>query len=195
MFKPINLEYKDLNPYIDEEVINIQYNIYLDNLKKLNNLVKNEENKENIIKNIDKYPLLIRDDILYYVGSVLNHELYFNSISNKKNNELKGKLKDEIIKEYGSFNNFKEKFIEAASYVVGSGYTFLVSDYNGKLNIINTSNEENPYYYDLIPIMTIDLWEHAYFLKYRLNKKQYIKDFFEIVDFDKINETYEKKIK
>ena len=195
MFKPINLEYKDLNPYIDEEVINIQYNIYLDNLKKLNNLVKNEENKENIIKNIDKYPLLIRDDILYYVGSVLNHELYFNSISNKKNNELKGKLKDEIIKEYGSFNNFKEKFMEAASYVVGSGYTFLVSDYNGKLNIINTSNEENPYYYDLIPIMTIDLWEHAYFLKYRLNKKQYIKDFFEIVDFDKINETYEKKVK
>jgi len=195
MFKPINLEYKDLNPYIDEEVINIQYNIYLDNLKKLNNLVKNEENKENIIKNIDKYPILIRDDILYYVGSVLNHELYFNSISNKKNNELKGKLKDEIIKEYGSFNNFKEKFMEAASYVVGSGYTFLVSDYNGKLNIINTSNEENPYYYDLIPIMTIDLWEHAYFLKYRLNKKQYIKDFFEIVDFDKINETYEKKVK
>lgn len=194
MYKQMKLDYNTLFPYIDDETLKIQYDYYLYGLNKLNSLVDNDNEIKDLIINIDKYPLLKRDDILYYAGMVLNHEMYLNNM-NLNNKKPSGKLEKEIIKQYGSFDNFKKEFIEATSYLVGSGYTFLVTDENGKLNIINTSNYENPYYYGLIPLLTIDLWEHAYFLKYKTNRQEYILNFFKILDFTKANEIYEKETK
>ena len=76
----------------------------------------------------------------------------------------------------------------------GSGYTFLVVK-NNELDIVNMPNQETPYTYNMIPIMTIDLWEHAYYLKYQNNKTEYVDNFFEIVDFDVVSALYENAIK
>ncbi len=191
--KPLNYSFDDLSPYLSEETMKRHYRIYTNYVNKLNELIPdNEENLEDIIKNIDKFPIQDRDKILYSASAILNHEMYFNNMGVDKN-KLVGKLKEKIVQQYGSIENFIEEFKKQASYVVGSGYTFLVLN-NDDLEIINTSNQENPYSYGLIPIMALDLWEHAYYLDY-FNRQEYIDNFFSIVNFEQINNNYEKNIK
>ena len=103
-----------------------------------------------------------------------------------------GKINDDIIKYFGSYDKFKKEFKSKALNLKGSGYTFLVKDDKGVLKIINTSNEDSPYYYGMTPIISLDLWEHAYFLQYRNHKDVYIDSFFMLIDFEKINRYYEK---
>ena len=147
---------------------------------------------KNLIKNIDIFPLNTRGEILYYLSSILNHNLYFYNISNQKNTQPIGTIKKDIDKYFGNYNNFKEEFIKKALNLKGSGYTFLVREKDGNLKIINTSNEDSPYYYNLDPIITLDLWEHAYFIQYKNNKLAYINNFFKLIDFNKINKYYER---
>ena len=87
---------------------------------------------------------------------------------------------------------FIEEFKRNANLVQGSGYTFLVLTPSNTLEIINVSNQETPYLYGLTSIMTIDLWEHAYYLDYQNRKSEYIDNFFAIIDFEKVNENYKK---
>lgn len=202
MYKPVSLkyDYNALEPYIDTETVFIHYNKhyknYLDKLNKLLLSINYDFNDSlvDIIKNIDKIPLDIRGEVLFNAGGVINHELYFLNISNLKNNQPVGKLNDAINKKYGNFNNFKNEFKKQASNLTGSGYTFLVLNSKKELEIINTSNQESPYLYDLIPIMTIDLWEHAYYLKYKNRRDLYIDNFFSIIDFNEINKLYEQNL-
>ena len=154
--------------------------------------LNSERTLEETIKNIDEFPMENRDKILFLSSAILNHELYFENIGLNKSEPM-GKLKQKIEQQYGSFENFKEEFKKQASYVIGSGYTFLILN-NNDLEIINTSNQENPYSYDLIPIMNIDLWEHAYYIDY-FNRQEYIDNFFSIIDFEEVNNNYEKNIK
>ena len=146
-----------------------------------------------LIKNIDKYDLKKRDEILYNVGGVLNHELYFSSM-NHKNRMPTGKLKIAIDKKYGSYDKFKREFIRKANMMIGSGYTFLVINKNG-LDIINLSNQETPYLYNMIPLLALDLWEHAYYLDYQSDRANYINNFFQIIDFDLSSKLYEEQTK
>jgi len=190
MYKPIILDYNELSPYLSKNTIYYHYQIYLNNLNILNNLLKQANydykyNKRELIKNIDIFNLDIRGEILYYLSSILNHELYFGSISNKKNNIPLGRLKNDLDKYFGDYNTFKKNFINTALNLKGSGYTYLVKDKEGKLRIINTSNEDNPIYYGFTPIFNIDLWEHAYYLDYK-NKIDYLNNFFNIIDYKKI---------
>ena len=189
----LNYEYNDLMPYISPRTLLIHYNNhylkYKENLNKLfmtDDLVK-------LIKNIDKYDLKKRDEILYNVGGVLNHELYFSSM-NHKNRMPTGKLKIAIDKKYGSYDKFKREFIRKANMMIGSGYTFLVINKNG-LDIINLSNQETPYLYNMIPLLALDLWEHAYYLDYQSDRANYINNFFQIIDFDLSSKLYEEQTK
>ncbi len=197
MYKPLKLNYNDnaLEPFLSAYTVNTHYHEhYLKYLNNLNNLLdKYDLNLADIAKNIDMFPITDRDDILYNVGGVLNHDLYFNNMSPLKNTEPKGKLKEAIDENFGNFENFKQEFIKTANYLVGSGYTFLVLNDN-KLEIINLSNQETPYSYNLIPLIALDLWEHAYYLDYQNDRKNYILNFFEIIDFDRVLELYEKNI-
>lgn len=195
----IDYPYNALEPVLSEKTINIHHNKhhkkYLDNLNKL--LEENNYNyqytKEQLVDKIDIFPLKDRGNILFNLGGVLNHDLYFDIIG-PQNHEIKGKFKDKVIEEYGSYENFKNEFIKETKFLVGSGYTFLVLNKENKLEIINTSNQETPYSYGLIPIMNIDLWEHAYYLDYQNNKDEYINNFFSIIDFDKVNKHYEQAL-
>lgn len=196
--KPLNYNNDFLEPFISERTINIHYNKhykkYLDNLNTL--LLKNNYDfrysKEELVSHIDIFPLKDRGDILFNLGGVINHELYFDNLG--YDNMPIGKLKDKINSQYGSFENFKNEFIKSTKELVGSGYTFLVINKDKDLEILNTSNQDTPYSYGLEPIMNIDLWEHAYYLDYQNDKNKYIENFFSIVDFGKISKKYEEKI-
>lgn len=197
MYTRINLDYKTLEPYISDKTLTLHYNNhYLKYLNNLNEILKEnnydfKDSKEELFKNIDQFPIGIRDKILFNLGGVVNHELYFNNISMNKKNEPIASIKEAIDEEYGNYEIFKEKFKKSAKNLVGSGYTFLVLN-KSKLQIINMSNQESPYMYNMIPIIALDLWEHAYYLDYQNNKDKYIDTFFEIIDFNKVNSIYEK---
>lgn len=194
-YKRITLDYKSLDPYIDDRTLDLHYNAhyrnYTDKLNKyLNNI--NYDYKDSPIylaKHIDILPMENRDEILFNLGGYLNHSLYFYNLTNKKK-DIPIELPNLINKYFGSFSLFKEEFIDMAMEVKGSGYTFLVMDKNNKLRIINTSNQDTPYYYGFTPIMTIDVWEHAYYLKYTYLRKKYLENIFDIIDFDKVYKLY-----
>lgn len=199
MYQAINLDYPlgGLYPDLSYEVLDNHYNdVYLKYVETLNKLLLDNDYKFNysikeLALNIDMFPLKVRGEILYYIGAVLNHNFYFYNISNKKNTLPVGKIKEDIIKNFGSFENFKSEFIRLANNLKGSGYTFLVKD-GDRLQIINTSNEDTPYSYGFVPVICLDLWEHAYYLQYKNNRVLYIYNFFNIIDFNKINIYYEK---
>lgn len=200
MYKKIKLDYNSLEPYIDDRTLDIHYNKhyqkYLDNL---NNLMKEGGYDfvplDYLAKNIDIINLNDRGEILFNLGGVLNHELYFYGMSDKKNTKPYGRLKEDIDIYFNSFSEFKNKFIESAMNLKGSGYTFLVLDEKRNLKIINMPNQDTPYYYGFIPILAIDLWEHAYYLKYQNKKEEYINAWFNLIDFNKISLLYEELLK
>lgn len=200
MYKKIKLDYNSLEPYIDDKTLDIHYNKhyqkYLDNLNKL--MIEGNYSFDplsDLVKNIDMINLNDRGEILFNLGGVLNHELYFYGMSDKGNSMPNGILKDDIDIYFNSFSEFKEKFINSAINLKGSGYTFLVLDEKKNLKIVNTSNQDTPYYYGYIPILTIDLWEHSYYLKYQNRKDEYINAWFNLIDFEKIGKLYEYEIK
>lgn len=190
----LNYPYDGLEPYISKETLQIHYETlytrYLNNLNQI--LKKNNFNfsipKEDIYNIIKRFPIEDRDTILFNLGGVLNHELYFSTLTPyaKENNE------NMILKKYLSLNNFIEKFTDKAKELRGSGYTFLVMDNDKSLALINLPNQDSPYRLGLIPIMNLDLWEHAYFLDYHANKDEYIKNFFKLIDLNKIEERYKE---
>lgn len=196
MYIKIVLDYNSLEPYIDDKTLRLHYNvIYSSYIDKLNKLLKKNNYNGNyslneLVDKINMFPLEDRGEILYNLGGVLNHKLYFYEISDKGNNIPYGEILKDINKYFGSYNNFKKEFIKKALNLAGSGYTFLVMDKSGKLQIINTSNEDTPYSYGFIPIIVLDLWEHSYYLKYTTNKEAYINNWFNLLDFKKINNLY-----
>lgn len=192
-------DYDALEPIISATTVNIHYNRHHKNyLDKLNAILNSigydfKDSIENIIINIDKFPIEYRGDILFNAGGVVNHNLYWKSM-NKPPKLPKGKLLDKINSTYGSYEGFKKQFIATTKKLVGSGYTFLVLDKNKNLKIINTSNQDSPYSYGFIPLLTIDLWEHAYYLDYQNKKDDYINNFFSIINFESAEKIYEDNI-
>lgn len=194
-YKRITLDYNSLEPYIDNKTLDLHYNAHYKNYtEKLNKYLKEQNYNYKytptyLAKNIDILPKENRDEILYNLGGYLNHSLYFYNLTDKKK-EVPIKFKELINKYFTSFNNFKEEFINTANELKGSGYTFLVLDKNNNLRIINMSNQDTPYYYGFIPIMTIDVWEHSYYLKYNNKRNDYLTQIFNIIDFNKVYNLY-----
>lgn len=198
MYSSVDVNYSSLEPFISKATLEEHYKIYLKYLKKLNELLSTTNNiysKAYLLQHIDVLPLTIRGEVLYYLSGVVNHELYFFGMSNDNNTNVSNKLVSDIVENFGSVSNFKDQFRESAMNIKGSGYTFLVIDNNKKLRIINTSNQDNPYYYGYIPVMALDVWEHAYYLDYYSNREEYVNNFFEKIDFVKLNINYENVLK
>lgn len=199
MYEKIKFDYNSLEPYIDDKTLDIHYNKhyqkYLDNLNKLMKEKKYDFIPiVDLVKNIDKINLNDRSEILFNLGGVINHSLYFYGMSDRMNNIPIGKIKNDIEIYFNSYDEFKRKFIESAMSLQGSGYTFLVLDDKNNLKIINTSNQDTPYYYGFIPIIALDLWEHSYYLKYQNKKDEYINAWFNLIDYIKINKLYEESL-
>ena len=198
MYSSVKLNYSSLEPFMSDDNLNHHYEIYLKYLTKLNELLSTTNNiysKAYLVQHIDVLPLSIRGEVLYNLSGVINHELYFFGLSNDNNQTANSKLLDDIVANFGSFANFKNEFKEQAMNIKGSGYTFLVMDKDKKFRILNTSNQDNPYYYGYIPLVNIDIWEHAYYLDYYSNRSEYIDKFFDKLDLKKLSINYENILK
>ncbi len=188
--------YDGLEPDISEEIVDIHYNKhhrgYVNNLNEAlaRSNSGNKHSLEEIPSHIEDFPLADRGDILYNAGGVLNHNMYWNSMGQNKSNP-KGNLLNKINVQYGNFENFRKDFINRAKNLAGSGYTFLVSNNRGDLTIVNMINQETPLSYNLIPLFTIDLWEHAYYLQYKNDRNSYIENFWNKANFDNASNLYE----
>lgn len=185
-----------LEPFLDKNSLQLHYQLYLENLNKLNTLLHSinydySHSMKYLINHIDLIPLFIRGEVLYYLSSILNHNLYFYNLTSIPQQPI-GSFAQALNKNFTNYPNFQQEFTKQALNLKGSGYTFLVMEPTGNLKIINTSNEDSPYYYGFTPIIALDLWEHAYYPKYNNNRTAYINNFFKVLDFNKINRYYER---
>lgn len=184
----LNYSFDELEPYIDTHTVGLHYHKHEQNyLNKLNQLlIKNNYdyryNLNELIYHINEFPKKDWNDILFNLGGVLNHNLYWKSMSPNHNLPF-GKLKLYIERKYGSYENLWSKMKETALSLKGSGYTFLVLNRNYDLEIINTENQTTPLSVGYIPLFNIDMWEHAYYLNYKNEKGNYIDNFEKIADF------------
>ena len=194
-FKELTYSYDALEPYIDKETMIIHHNKHYRNyLNKLNETIKKYPNLYSftlteLLTNLDCLPDSASQTIKNNGGGVYNHEFFFNIMTNKKTLPS-GELLKSINRDFGSFDKFKNEFKETALDVFGSGWAWLVSDKNGNLSIIKTSNQDTPITLNLKPIIGIDVWEHAYYLRYQNNRGNYIDSWFNVVNWDKALSNY-----
>lgn len=194
--------YQDLEPFIDTHPIGLHYNKHAKNyLNNLNGLLKKNRydyryNLNELVFHINMFNESDRENILFNLGGVINHNLYFKSMNmNDKRQLPMGNLLEKINETFGGFDEFYDLFKSKALALKGSGYTFLVINKNKELEIINVKNQDLPILMGYIPLLNIDMWEHAYYLNYKNNKSEYIDNFKEIIDFTYANNLYENFLK
>jgi len=189
----LGYEYDSLEPFIDKETMMFHHDkhhqTYCD---KLNLAIKENpelqlKETEELLEDLNSISEKIRTAVKNFGGGLVNHNFFFSIL--KKNTQIKGKIAEAINKKFGSFDEFKKQFSEMANKLFGSGYTWLVLN-KGELEIINASNQENPLSNGQIPLLTIDVWEHAYYLKYKNKRADYVEAFFSVINWDKVNEIF-----
>ncbi len=191
--------YSSLKQFIDSETMDIHYNKhYKGYVKKLNDALSKKDygdlELEQIVKSISRFPKVIRNN----AGGAVNHALFWKMLSPKKQNPS-DKLLDKINKHFESFKNFKTRFEDVAQKRFGSGWVWLVLTKKGRLKIMSTPNQDNPLMNVIkrggYPLLGLDLWEHAYYLKYQNKRDEYIKGFWDFVNWEFVNKMYEMKTK
>jgi len=194
---PLPYSYDALEPYIDEKTMELHYTKhhqgYVDNLNAA--LAKHPEitmSLEELIKNLNELPEDIRTAVRNNGGGHENHSLFW--LLMKKNGELKpkGTIAQVLEKKFGSFETFKEQFTTAAKTRFGSGWAWLSLDKSGNLVITSTANQDNPLTDGMQPILGLDVWEHAYYLKYNNRRPDYIDAWWNVVNWAYVEERYKK---
>ncbi|VYU28929.1 superoxide dismutase [Clostridium tertium] len=199
MYKRIELPYgfNSLEPYIDEATMKTHYGkhhlAYETNLNKA--LENNEEytkgkTLEQLLKNINELPEGIKTAVINNGGGVSNHNLYFSILSPNAKKAPEGKLLEAINKTFGSVDNLKEELNNASISIFGSGFAFLVKDKDGNLSIVKRPNQNSPAMDGLVPVIAIDVWEHAYYLNYKNLRADYVKNIWNVIDWGKVEELY-----
>jgi Fe-Mn family superoxide dismutase len=158
-----------------------------------NNL--NGKSLEEIFSDVSKYPAVLRNN----GGGYYNHSLFWNIMAPNAGGKPEGKLLEDIEKTFGSFENFTKEFEKAASTQFGSGWAWLVVDEKNQLFVLQLPNQDNPLM-DIspkkgTPILAIDVWEHAYYLKYQNKRMEYITNFWKVVNWKKVSELYANALK
>ncbi|HKL31850.1 MAG TPA: superoxide dismutase [Tangfeifania sp.] len=177
-----------LEPYISEKTLEYHYGKHHQAyVNKVNDQAKGTEfenaSLEEIIKKAD-------GGVFNNGAQVWNHTFYFMQFSPNGVREPLGELKDAIENKFGSFDKFKEEFSNAAATLFGSGWAWLVKDENGELEIVQTANAGNPLQESKTPLLTCDVWEHAYYLDKQNARPKYIEDFWNVLDWNVIAERY-----
>ncbi len=177
-----------LEPIITKETIAYHYGKHhLTYVNNLNGLVGGTE-----FENADLDTIVKKSDgpIFNNAAQIWNHNFYFLSLTPKKGSKPSEKLAKAIDATFGSFDSFKEEFGKAAITVFGSGWGWLVKDADGKLSIVKESNAGNPMTRGLVPLLTFDVWEHAYYIDYRNRRADYVAALWDLVDWDAVSSRY-----
>ena len=191
--------YDALEPHIDARTMEIHYTkhhqAYIDNVNKAIKGKADLENKsvEDLIRNLNAVPEDIRTVVRNNGGGHANHSFFWKIMGPNAGGEPKGKLADDIKAAFGSFNDFKEKFAAAGVGRFGSGWAWLIKDKGGKLVIASTPNQDSPLMEGNTPVLGVDVWEHAYYLKYQNRRADYLKAFWNVVNWPEATRRYEGK--
>ena len=189
----LDYDYKDLEPHIDHETMEIHHlkhhQAYINNLN--NGLEKNPEFQTKtlgwLVKNYTQLPEPLSLIVKNHGGGHLNHSLFWKMLS-PTHDSPSPKLEEHLNKSFGSVENFVELFNKASLSVFGSGWAWLCIDDQQTLSIMATPNQENPLTKNLTPILGLDVWEHAYYLKYQNQRTAYIDAFWNIINWEKVEE-------
>ncbi|MBP7774351.1 superoxide dismutase [Candidatus Woesebacteria bacterium] len=187
-------EYGALEPYFDAKTMEIHHTkhhqTYVD---KLNATLQTQREVststiEELLKGISSVPEQIRMAVRNHAGGHSNHTLFWQSLSPQGGSEPKGALAELIVRDFGTYTAFKDVFTAAAQNHFGSGWAWLVQQRNGVLRVYSTSNQDSPYMTGDTPVLGLDLWEHAYYLKYQNKRPDYIQAFWPIVNWKIVSE-------
>lgn len=188
--------YDALEPYIDEETMHLHYdkhhNTYVTNLnaaiEKYPEL--GEKTIEELLSDMDAIPTDIKTAVRNNGGGHANHSFFWEIMAPNAGGEPTGEIKEAINEAFGDFSSFKEEFKKAAVGRFGSGWAWLVME-NGKLAITSTANQDSPLMEGKTPILGLDVWEHAYYLKYKNVRPDYIAAFWNVINWDEVNKRFE----
>ncbi|TVR93156.1 MAG: superoxide dismutase [Spirochaetaceae bacterium] len=191
---PLPYDYTALEPYIDEQTMHIHHDKHHEAyVSKLNAAVEGtpfaDMPIEELVAKINEVPEAKRTAVRNNGGGHANHSLFWTVMSKDGGGEPEGELADAIKSAFGSFDEFKAAFTAAATTRFGSGWAWLVLN-NGKLEVMSTPNQDNPLMEGKKPLLGLDVWEHAYYLKYQNRRPEYIENFFNVIDWKQVAANY-----
>jgi Fe-Mn family superoxide dismutase len=189
----LNYEYDALEPHIDAKTMEIHHTKHHQGYTdKLNKAIEGtewaEKSIEEILQNLDSLPEDKKGAVRNNGGGYYNHKLFWEIL--KKDVNFEGEVAEAINEEFGGLDEFKKQFSEAAATQFGSGWAFLVVNKEGKLEIVKKANQDSPVSDGHTPILGIDVWEHAYYLNYQNKRPEYIENFFNVINWEQVNENY-----
>ena len=188
--KPLNYKYNELEPFIDAKTIEVHYSKHHQNY--CNNLNKALEDYPNLqtksitelLSDPNAIPQAIRQAVINNGGGYYNHTLYLENMSARPNKAPNSDTLKQLELAFGSLENFKTRFNDTAMEIFGSGWLWLVKNHRGELSILATSNQDSPLSLGLRPVLTLDVWEHAYYLKYQNRRADYITAWWNVVTWN-----------
>ncbi|MDH3891065.1 MAG: superoxide dismutase [candidate division Zixibacteria bacterium] len=190
----LGYEYDALESFIDAQTMEIHHSKHhAAYVAKLNAALEGHgelatKSAEQIICKLDQVPEDIRTAVRNNGGGHVNHSFFWQIL--KPNVAFKGEIAEAINAKFGGLDKFKEEFLKTAVGVFGSGWAWLVIDSGGDLSLMGTPNQDNPISSGYTPVMGVDVWEHAYYLKYQNRRPDYVQAIFNVMNWEKINEFY-----
>ena len=185
-----------LEPHIDAQTMQIHHGkhhaTYVTNL---NNALEGKSDLlskdiEDILRNINDVPEAIRQAVINNGGGHANHSMFWQIMGPNGGGEPSGALADAIKKAFGGVDELKEKINDAGAKRFGSGWSWLVADKDGSLKVLSTANQDSPYMSGQTPLLGVDVWEHAYYLKYQNRRADYLAAWWNVVDWDAVAARY-----
>jgi superoxide dismutase, Fe-Mn family len=196
-FPPLPYPFDALEPHIDKLTMEIHHDkhhgTYVNNLNKALESAPNLAGKtleELLANNCAIVPENIRTAVRNNAGGHINHSMFWEIMAPKAGGEPHGKIAEAIKSTFGGFAQFKEKFTAAATGRFGSGWAWLVKDHSGKLDIISTANQDSPVMEGKFPVLGLDVWEHAYYLKYQNRRPEYIGAWWNVANWHEIEKRF-----
>lgn len=188
-------DYDALEPHIDERTMKIHHTKHHQGYTdKLNAALKGHKfsdlSIEEVLQRINEVPENKRQAVINSGGGYANHNLFWTILSPNGGGEATGDIADAIDDEFGSFDNFQEAFNNAATGRFGSGWAWLCVKDDDSLEVLSTPNQDSPLMNGLTPILGLDVWEHAYYLNYQNKRGDYVNNFWNLVNWDQVNEYY-----
>jgi len=190
---PLPYDYNALEPYIDEATMKVHHDKHhVAYTTKLNATLENhsdwfEKSPEEILMNLDQIPGDIRMQVRNFGGGHVNHAMFWEIMAPKVGGKLEAELSKAIEKDFGSYEKFQTEFENAANTQFGSGWAWL-SFAKGKLIVEKTANQDSPLSLGHAPLLLLDVWEHAYYLKYKNMRQDYVKAFWNVVNWKAVLE-------
>lgn len=194
---PLPYAYEALEPYIDAETMRFHHDKHYAAYTKNLNAAVNQypelktQSAEDLLRNFKSLPEKIQTTVRNNGGGYVNHTMFWEIMSPNGGGDPTGEIGKAIEQNFGSFAAFQEAFNQAGSTRFGSGWTWLVRESNGKLKVMSTANQDSPLMEGVYPIMGNDVWEHAYYLKYKNNRAEYLTNWWNVVNWDEVNKRFE----